>query len=185
MHTPRRRETGRPRAAQFAPRAVYIPGGSAHVVRKEGAQDGDSRSALTGAGRGWRGVPGADRAAPAGAAGALLPDARILRRTPRTPSRRRCWPPGKASAGSLRNAPRCAPGCTRSPPTGASTRAARPAGARPGSGTCLSSNRPCRPRATRPSGCSRFLTPSSRVPSTCRPGRRPATSRPKPSRWPS
>src|SRR5579862_2038296 len=31
------------------------------VVRKEGAQDGDSRSALTGAGRGWRGVPGADR----------------------------------------------------------------------------------------------------------------------------
>src|SRR5258707_3191152 len=27
MHTPRHRETGRPRAAQFAPRAVYIPGG--------------------------------------------------------------------------------------------------------------------------------------------------------------
>src|SRR5580693_7206262 len=27
MHTPRRWETGRPRAAQFAPRAVYIPGG--------------------------------------------------------------------------------------------------------------------------------------------------------------
>src|ERR1700722_15179089 len=48
------------------------------VVRKEGAQDGDSRSALTGTGRRWRGVPGADRAAPAGAAGALLPDARLL-----------------------------------------------------------------------------------------------------------
>jgi len=29
MHTPRRRETGRPRAAQFASRSVYIPGGSA------------------------------------------------------------------------------------------------------------------------------------------------------------
>src|SRR5690348_1783960 len=29
------------------------------VVRKEGAQDGDSRSALASAGRGWRGVPGA------------------------------------------------------------------------------------------------------------------------------
>src|SRR5260370_30168229 len=29
MHTPRHRETGRPRAAQFAPRAVYIPGGGA------------------------------------------------------------------------------------------------------------------------------------------------------------
>jgi hypothetical protein len=33
------------------------------VMRKEGAQDGDSRSALTGTGRRWRGVPGADRAA--------------------------------------------------------------------------------------------------------------------------
>ncbi len=49
-------------------------------VEGRSAQDGDSRSALTGAGRGWRGVPGADRAAPAGASGALLPDARILRR---------------------------------------------------------------------------------------------------------
>src|SRR5579871_3619230 len=49
-------------------------------VRKEEAQDRDSRSALTGTGRRWRGVPGAERAAPAGAAGALLPDARILRR---------------------------------------------------------------------------------------------------------
>src|ERR671930_1484638 len=27
VHTPRHRETGRPRAAQFAPRAVYVPGG--------------------------------------------------------------------------------------------------------------------------------------------------------------
>src|SRR5499427_4697151 len=50
------------------------------VVRKEGAQDGDSRSALKGAGRGWRGVPGAGRITPAGAAGALLPDARLIRR---------------------------------------------------------------------------------------------------------
>src|SRR6516162_9898590 len=78
VHTPRHWETGRPRAAQFAPWAVYIPGGG--VVRKEGAQDGDSRWSLTGAGRGWRGVPGAGRVLPAGAAGALLPDARILRR---------------------------------------------------------------------------------------------------------
>jgi hypothetical protein len=61
MHTSRHWETGRPRAAQFAPRAVYIPGGS--VAWCEGrAQDGDSRSALRGAGRGWRGVPGAGRA---------------------------------------------------------------------------------------------------------------------------
>src|SRR5579859_1427136 len=68
-----------------ASRPVRPPGGvytawKRHVMWKEGAQDGDSRSALTGAGRGWRGVPRAGRAAPAGAAGALLPDARILRR---------------------------------------------------------------------------------------------------------
>src|SRR5258706_5034104 len=37
-------------------------------------------------------------------------------RTRRTPSRRRCWPPGRAAAASARNARRCAPGCTRSPP---------------------------------------------------------------------
>src|SRR5438876_1094468 len=69
----------------FAGRPVRPPGGvytgwKRHVMRKEGAQDGDSRSALTGTGWRWRGVPGADRAAPAGAAGALLPDARLLRR---------------------------------------------------------------------------------------------------------
>ena len=39
-------------------------------------------------------------------------------RTPRTCSRRRCSPPGAASSGS-RSAPRCAPGCTGSPPTAA------------------------------------------------------------------
>src|SRR5215471_9552728 len=68
-----------------ASRPVRPPGGvytgrRHDVVRKEGAQDGDSRSALTGACRGRRGVPGAGRVAPAGAAGALLPDARLLRR---------------------------------------------------------------------------------------------------------
>src|SRR5215471_7832333 len=67
VHTPRHWETGRPRAAQFAPWAVYIPGGGHDVVRKEGAQDGGSRSSVTGAGRGWRGVPGAGRVPPAGA----------------------------------------------------------------------------------------------------------------------
>ena len=87
--------------------------------------------------------------------------------------------------GFLRNAPRCAPGCTGSPPTGASTRVAQRAGARPGSGTCRRSNRPSRPGSARPSGSSRILTPSWRVPPAGRPGRRPATSRPRPSRWPS
>src|SRR6266568_3789295 len=55
-----------------ASRPVRAPGGvytgrRYDVVRKEGAQDGDSRSSLTGAGRGWRGVPGAGRVSPAGA----------------------------------------------------------------------------------------------------------------------
>src|SRR6476620_7030726 len=62
-----------------APGGVYT--GRRHdVMRGEGAQDGDGRPSLTGAGRGWRGVPGTGRVPPAGAAGALLPDARVLRR---------------------------------------------------------------------------------------------------------
>jgi hypothetical protein len=64
VHTPRHGETGRPRAAQFAPWAVYIPGGGTTWCGRKGAQDGDSRSALTGTGRRWRGVPRADRATP-------------------------------------------------------------------------------------------------------------------------
>jgi RNA polymerase sigma factor (sigma-70 family) len=47
------------------------------------------------------------------------------------------------------------------------------------------SNRPSRPGSARSSGSSRIPTPSSRVRSTCRSARRPATSRPNPSRWPS
>ena len=64
VHTPRHGETGRPRAAQFAPWPVYIPGGGTTWCGRKGAQDGDSRSALTGTGRRWRGVPRADRATP-------------------------------------------------------------------------------------------------------------------------
>ena len=41
---------------------------------------------------------------------------------------------------------------------------------------------PCRRRATSPSGCSRFPTPSSGARSTGCPGRRPVTNGPKPSR---
>ncbi len=48
----------------------------------------------------------------------------------RTPSKTRCCPPGKASAGS-RHAPPSAPGSTASPPTDVSTRAGQPTGARP------------------------------------------------------
>lgn len=39
VDTPWGREIGRPRAAQFAPRAVYIPGGGTRW-RREGARDG-------------------------------------------------------------------------------------------------------------------------------------------------
>ena len=98
--------------------------------------------------------------------------------------RTRCWPPGKASAGS-RDAPRCARGCTGSPRTVASTRAARPADARPGRGTCRISDRTSRHVSARSCGSSRIPMPVSRAASTCRSGRRRATSRPKPSRWPS
>src|SRR5258708_39673565 len=105
-----------------ASRPVRAPGGvytawRYDVVRKEGAQDGDSRSSLTGAGRGWRGVPGAGRVSPAGAAGALLPDARIL------PGRRGRRPGGDAGrpAGHRRGAlgeaaPAAPPGPRRHPP---------------------------------------------------------------------
>src|SRR5258708_21258630 len=64
-----------------APAGVYT-GRRYDVVRQQGAQDGDSRASLTGAGRGWRGVPGAGRASPAGAAGGPLPRARVPPRRP-------------------------------------------------------------------------------------------------------
>jgi len=65
------------------------------------------------------------------------------------------------------NAPRCAP-AVQDATNRCLTRAARRAGARQ-SWNFLLRNRPCRRRATRPSVCSRFLTPSSMVPSTGRP----------------
>src|SRR6266851_2679276 len=39
VHTPRHRETGRPRAAQFAPRAVYIPGGGRRGAEGSGRKE--------------------------------------------------------------------------------------------------------------------------------------------------
>ena len=71
------------------------------------------------------------------------------------PSKKRCWPPGKASEGS-RAAPRSAPGSTGSPPTGASTRFARPAAAPRRSGTSPRLNRPNRPGSANSYGSSRF-----------------------------
>ena len=58
-----------------------------------------------------------------------------------------------------RDDPRSAPGSTGSPPTGASTRCARPADARPRSGTSPSMNRRSRPGSARSSGSSRSPTP--------------------------
>src|SRR5262249_25810420 len=54
--------------------------------------------------------------------------------TPRAPARRRCWPPGKASAGSPGKPPPRAPRWTRTPPTRCSPRPARRAGRPAGSG---------------------------------------------------
>src|SRR2546430_10291195 len=70
VHTPRHRETGRPRAAQFAPWAVYIPGGgttwcgrkerrmvTADLLSRARAGDGEAFRELAGPHR--RGPPGA------------------------------------------------------------------------------------------------------------------------------
>jgi hypothetical protein len=55
MHTSQRRETGRPRAAQFAARAVYIPGGGPRWCGREGARDRRPRARP---GHRWRGARG-------------------------------------------------------------------------------------------------------------------------------
>src|SRR5260370_33882188 len=78
-------ETATPGYWASAGRPVRPPAGvrtgcNYNKARQEGGRDGgdeDSQPVLKGAGRRWRGVPGADRAAPPGAAGALLPDARV------------------------------------------------------------------------------------------------------------
>ena len=126
---------------------------------------GESRPDQQGAGRGRRGVPGADRAAPPRAPGALLPDARIV-------PGRRGRPPGHA-AGRLAG-PRRVRGARLAPHLALPDRhqpvpqhaARRPAGAPPRSGTSPGSNRPSRPGSARSSGSSRIPTPSSTVRST-------------------
>src|SRR6266436_6883691 len=98
MHTPRRRETGRPRAAQFAPRAVYIPGGgttwcgrkerrmvTADLLSRARAGDGEAFRELTEPHRRELQVHCY-----------RMPDPS---RMPRTPSKTLCCPPGKASEG--------------------------------------------------------------------------------------
>ena len=75
-------------AAHFATAAVSVR----RRMRARGVRlgwSGDERPDRQGARRGRRGVPGADRAVPSGAPGALLPDARI-------PPGRRGRPPGDA-----------------------------------------------------------------------------------------
>ena len=59
MDTPQRRETGRPPAAQFAPRAVYIQDGNATGSGKTRRSGGTACSATTSA---WPARPGAARA---------------------------------------------------------------------------------------------------------------------------
>ncbi|HMD91995.1 MAG TPA: sigma-70 family RNA polymerase sigma factor [Trebonia sp.] len=69
--------TGRPPAAQFARRPVSIPGARTASYGEKVIRSGNRGLDRPSPGRGRRRVPRADRAAPPGAAGALLPDARI------------------------------------------------------------------------------------------------------------
>ena len=131
-----------------------------------------------GAGRRRRRVPGADRAAPPGAPGALLPDARIA-------AGRRGRPAGHA-AGRLAG-PRRVRGTGLDPhlalpdrhqPVPQRAPLGQPATGR-GRGTIPRSSRPSRPASARSCGSSRTPTRSSPGRSTCRPARRHATSRPR------
>ena len=179
-----RRETGRRPTAQFAPRPVSVQDGSANEGTEREVTAVTGRPDRAGAGRGRRRVPRADRAVPARAAGALLPDARVL------PGRR--GRPAGHAAGRLAG-PRRVRGARLAPhlalpdrhqPLPQRASLGQPATGQ-GVGHPRTSNRPSRPGSARSSGSSRIPTPSSRVRSTCRSARRPATSRPSPSRWPS
>ena len=114
-----------------------------------------------------RGLRPADQPVPAGAAGALLPDARLGARG-RGPGA------GDAAAGLAGLRPvrpgagrRCAPGCTGSPPTPASPRCA----AGPGGHCRRTSSRPNR-RPGRPHGGGRGALVAARPRRAARPGHR-------------
>ena len=87
---------------------------------------------------------------------------------PRTPPRTRCWPPGKASAGSLgtRLAAHLAVQDRRQPVPERAPRSEPPPGQ--ASGTCPGPGRPAGPREEAV-WLQPFLTPSSRVPPACCP----------------
>ena len=72
LQTPRRSETGRPKDRPVLPRPVSI-----HPEWRRYGESGDDGPDLAGTGRGRRGLPPADRAAPPRAPGPLLPDARL------------------------------------------------------------------------------------------------------------
>ena len=78
-------------------------------------------------------------------------------RTPRTRSRKRCWPRGVPS-GVSKPGPRCAPGCTRSPRIAASTLCDRPGDGRPLTCHPTVSRSPSRPGSGRCTGSSRTPT---------------------------
>ena len=103
MKAPPPRETGRRPTAQFSPSAGVGTGWKRgeETRRRRGAADGDSsqgRPDFAGAGRRRQRVPGADRALPPGAPGALLPDARVApgcRGRPAGHAARRLAEPGR------------------------------------------------------------------------------------------
>ena len=181
MKTPRAARNGRARRAQFATRPVSVPNEEARAGERVGQWT--ARADGAGAGRGRRGVRELTAAVPPRAAGALLPHARLA-------PGRRGRPAGHVARGlagprRLRGpGRRCAPGSTGSPPTAASTRAARPAAAR--RGVERARCRAARADPARRGGLARAV---SRRCWTARrrrrSARRPATSAARRSRWPS
>jgi len=130
-----------------------------HEGSAGGARDGDRRSALTGACRGrWR---SGRMASPTGGVQVhCLRMIGFLRRRPRTRPGDDDGRPWQGIGGfTEERASQCAPGCTRSPQPVPHTRARGEPAPRQGSGTCLSTKRPCRPRATRRLAAARLRSP--------------------------
>ena len=165
MKAPRPRETGRRPSAQFSAVPVSVQDGSATRTRGEGAADGDSSQedliSRARAGDGRR-VPGADRALPPRAPGALLPDARIIQDAEDVlqDTLLAAWQSLRRVRGARLGPHLAVPDRHQPVPERASLR--QPA-TRPRSGTCPELNRPSRPASARSSGWSPTPTPCSRA----------------------